>query len=109
VPRTAGGIDLAAAVALLRARGLHALFVEGGGRTVSAFLDSGLVDRLQIAIAPLVTGRGRPGLTLAPRPTLADGLRPASRLFRMGRDVLFDCDLRASAPADAGDLPELIG
>jgi hypothetical protein len=57
-----------------------------------------LLDRLHIAIAPLVTGRGRRGLTLPARDRIAECLRPAHRVFTMGGDVLFDCDLRASAP-----------
>jgi diaminohydroxyphosphoribosylaminopyrimidine deaminase / 5-amino-6-(5-phosphoribosylamino)uracil reductase len=72
---------------------------------VSSFLEAGLLDRLHVAIAPLVTGQGRPGLTLPARDKLADCLRPAHRVFAMGGDVLFDCDLRAAAPnvPDAGD------
>ena len=64
---------------------------------MSRFLEAGLLDRLQIAIAPLVTGRGRPGLTLRAREHIAECLRPAHRVFTMGGDVLFDCDLRATA------------
>lgn len=102
VPSTDGRLDLAALVARLHARGLNALFVEGGGRTVSAFLAAGLLDRLQIAVAPLVTGRGRPGLQLPPRDRIAECLRPAHRAFTMGEDVLFDCDLRAAGrPVEA--------
>ena len=74
------------------------VFVEGGGSTVSRFLEAGLLDRLHVAIAPLVTGRGRPGLTLPARERIAECLRPAHRVFTMGGDVLFDCDLRANAP-----------
>ena len=39
--------------ALLRARGCTRVFVEGGGVTVSAFLEANLLDRLHMAIAPL--------------------------------------------------------
>ena len=35
--------------------------IEGGGRTVSMFLEANLLDRLQMAIAPLIIGEGRPG------------------------------------------------
>jgi hypothetical protein len=54
---------------------------------------------LHIAIAPLMTGNGRPGLMLPARERIAECLRPAHRVFTMGGDVLFDCDLRAAAPA----------
>lgn len=97
VPADAGRLDLAALLAFLAARGLVAVFVEGGGATVSRFLEAGLLDRLQIAIAPLVTGRGRAGVRLPGRDAIAECLRPAHRVFAMGDDVLFDCDLRAGA------------
>jgi riboflavin-specific deaminase-like protein len=71
VPASGGKLDLRVVLAELRARGLLAVFVEGGGATVSSFLEAGLLDRLQIAVAPLVTGSGRPGLTLSARDKIA--------------------------------------
>jgi len=97
VPQTDGRLDLRAMLAELHVRGLFAVFIEGGGATVSGFLEAGLLDRLHVAIAPLVTGNGRPGITLAARDRIADCLRPAHRVFTMGGDVLFDCDLRSAA------------
>ena len=97
-----GGV--AETLRLLRARGCWRVFVEGGGVTVSAFLQSNLLDRLQIAIAPVIIGEGRPAIRLAPSARLRDCRRPRYRVFRMGGDVLFDCDLRADAmPADEND------
>jgi riboflavin biosynthesis pyrimidine reductase len=87
------------------------VFVEGGGATVSSFVEAGLLDRLQIAIAPLVTGSGRPGLTLPARDRIAECLHPAHRVFTMGGDVLFDCDLRASVrerTSASGDLHRVV-
>jgi len=99
IPADAGGLKLDVLLARLRERGLKSVFVEGGGSTVSRFLEAGLLDRLQVAIAPLLTGSGRLGLTLPARERIAECLRPAHRVFTMGGDVLFDCDLRAAAPA----------
>jgi diaminohydroxyphosphoribosylaminopyrimidine deaminase/5-amino-6-(5-phosphoribosylamino)uracil reductase len=107
IPAHDGGIDLAALLAALRARGLHAVFVEGGGATVSGFLEAGLLDRVQIAIAPLVTGSGRRGLSLPARDKIAECLRPRHRVFTMGGDVLFDCDLRASATPPGAATDEI--
>jgi diaminohydroxyphosphoribosylaminopyrimidine deaminase / 5-amino-6-(5-phosphoribosylamino)uracil reductase len=98
VPAEDGRLKLDVLLARLRERGLFFIFVEGGGETVSRFLEAGLLDRLHIAIAPLVTGSGRPGLTLPARDRITECLRPAHRVFMMGGDVLFDCDLRATAP-----------
>jgi diaminohydroxyphosphoribosylaminopyrimidine deaminase/5-amino-6-(5-phosphoribosylamino)uracil reductase len=97
VPADARGLDLGALLKRLRERGLASVFVEGGGSTVSRFLEAGFLDRLHVALAPLVVGSGRPGLTLPARERIADCLRPAHRVFTMGGDVLFDCDLRSAA------------
>jgi diaminohydroxyphosphoribosylaminopyrimidine deaminase/5-amino-6-(5-phosphoribosylamino)uracil reductase len=87
------GIDVTEVLRVLRARGCHRIFVEGGGVTVSMFLEANLLDRLQITIAPLLIGDGRPAIRLAPRTALSDCHRPRYRVFRMGADVLFDCEL----------------
>ena len=87
------GVDVGAVLRLLRARGCHRIFVEGGGVTVSMFLEANLLDRLQIAIAPLLIGNGRPAIRLPPRTALSDCHRPRYRVFRMGPDVLFDCEI----------------
>lgn len=89
------GGAMAAVLRLLRARGCARVFVEGGGVTVSAFLEANLLDRLHIAIAPVIIGDGRPAIRLSAPARLSECLRPGYRVFRMGGDVLFDCDLRA--------------
>lgn len=88
-----GAFDLAGLLRALRARGLARVFVEGGGRTVSAFLAAGLLDRLQIAVAPLIIGDGRPAIRLTAPSRLGECRRPAHRVYRMGDDILYDCDL----------------
>ncbi len=96
------GQEVTQVLALLRSRGCSRVFVEGGGVTVSAFLEANLLDRLQMAIAPLLIGDGRPAIRLAPHANLRDCRRPAYRVFRMGGDILFDCALTPGGePADA--------
>jgi riboflavin-specific deaminase-like protein len=87
------GVDVGQLLRELRRRGCHRIFVEGGGVTVSMFLEANLLDRLQIAIAPLLIGDGRPAIRLPARTTLSDCHRPRYRVFRMGSDVLFDCEI----------------
>ena len=101
VPMDGDGLKLEVLLERLHERGLKRVFVEGGGTTVSRFLEAGLLDRLHLAIAPLVIGRGCPGLALAARDRIAQCLRPAHRVFTMGGDVLFDCDLRVAPPPAA--------
>jgi riboflavin biosynthesis pyrimidine reductase len=102
------GVDLPKLLGLLRARGCKRIFVEGGGVTVSLFLEANLLDRLQIAIAPLLIGDGRPAIRLPAPAALGDCHRPSYRVFRMGGDVLFDCDLRSAPPSQDGGGPAVM-
>jgi diaminohydroxyphosphoribosylaminopyrimidine deaminase / 5-amino-6-(5-phosphoribosylamino)uracil reductase len=101
------GLDVTEVLRLLRARGCHRIFVEGGGVTVSMFLEANLLDRLQIAIAPLLIGDGRPAIRLSPRSALSDCHRPRYRVFRMGADVLFDCELGVEADSQSEAQPPI--
>lgn len=106
VDDSAAGVDVTEVLRLLRARGCHRIFVEGGGVTVSMFLEANLLDRLQIAIAPLLIGDGRPAIRLPARTALSDCHRPRYRVFRMGADVLFDCELGPDA-TDGTNQPDV--
>lgn len=90
-----GGVGVGELMRLLRARGCTRVFVEGGGITVSMFLEANLLDRLHVAVAPLLIGDGRPAIRLPPRAALGDCHRPRYRVFRMGGDVLFDLELES--------------
>ncbi len=89
-----GVLQLERAVAALRSQGLTRLFVEGGGVTVSRFLARRCLDRLHLAVAPLLIGDGRPGLRFGGAERLCDCLRPDCRVYRMGSDQLWDLGLR---------------
>lgn len=105
VEDSATGVHVAELQRLLHERGCTRIFVEGGGVTVSAFLQEDLLDRLHMAIAPLIIGDGRPAIRLLPPTTLSDCLRPRYRVFRMGGDVLFDCDLKPGSDEGASHGP----
>jgi diaminohydroxyphosphoribosylaminopyrimidine deaminase/5-amino-6-(5-phosphoribosylamino)uracil reductase len=87
----AGRLRPAAVLDLLARRGLRRVFVEGGGITVSRFLAAGCLHRLQITIAPLIIGSGRPSISLPKIGRLSESLRPTVRKFDLGRDILFEC------------------
>ena len=99
--------DVVQVLNLLRQRQCARVFVEGGGITVSAFLEADLLDRLQIAVAPVLIGSGRPAIRLAPHASLRDCRRPGYRVFRMGGDVLFDCEVNVQASGD--ESPDAAG
>jgi len=107
IPSRSGRLVLPALLDELHRRGLRSIFIEGGGTTVSRFLEADLLDRLHVAVAPLVIGSGRPGLGLPGRDHIGDCRRSAHRVFRMGNDVLIDCDLRRP-PNGAAAGPELV-
>ena len=80
-------------LATLAARGLHRVFVEGGGVTVSRFLAAGALDRLHVTIAPLLLGDGVPAFRLPPPASLAEALRFDWTVHRLGADLLLDIPL----------------
>jgi diaminohydroxyphosphoribosylaminopyrimidine deaminase / 5-amino-6-(5-phosphoribosylamino)uracil reductase len=99
LPADDGHIAPAAVLAALAARGLRHILIEGGARTVSGFMSAGCLDRLHMMVAPIILGTGRAGLTLAPIERVDHALRPPTRSYPLGDDVLFDCDLSAARVA----------
>ncbi|WP_369052320.1 RibD family protein [Kineococcus terrestris] len=90
------GSGPAEVLAVLREHGLRRVLVEGGGRTVSQWVDAGVVDRLFLTIAPLVIGRGgRRGLSLPDVEPLSACRRPPAHRHVLGEDVCWELDLRA--------------
>jgi len=102
-PNAAGGIDLAAALGMLGARGLTRLLVEGGGRLAAAFLRAGLVDRLIWINAPMLIGAdGIPAVADLGLATLANAPRfehVATEI--LGADVLSHFRARVDQPGGA--------
>jgi diaminohydroxyphosphoribosylaminopyrimidine deaminase / 5-amino-6-(5-phosphoribosylamino)uracil reductase len=94
LPAEGGRLAPLAILRTLKARGVRRLFIEGGGVTVSRFLEAGCLDRLQLCIAPVIIGSGREALRLSPIMTMAEALRLEPEVVVMGRDWLFDCPLR---------------
>lgn len=102
VERVAVSLDASGSIAPRRvlealvARGCRRVLVEGGGVTVSRFLEAGVLHRLHLLVAPLLIGSGRSGLDLPPIKTLDQALRPRTRSFPCGDDRLFDLELTAA-------------
>lgn len=80
-------------LALLAERGLCRVLVEGGGVTISHFINANRVDRLHTVVAPMLIGSGRPGLLLDEIDTLDQARRPRTRSFALGDDRLYDLEL----------------
>lgn len=85
------GLSIAELLLELAARGLRRVFIEGGGVTISHFIEARRLDRLHVTICPIIVGRGRPGISVPGVERLDQALRPSARRFLLGEDVLFDC------------------
>ena len=92
----AGRNDPASVLRALHDRGLGRVLVEGGGRTVSAFLGARQLDWFKsrlagaptyLTTAPLLIGDGVPGVRFGGTNALAGALRAPSRRFVLGEDV----------------------
>jgi len=94
IPTGRDGVSPALVLDRLAERGLERVLVEGGGVTVSRFLEADCLDRLHLLIAPLIIGSGRPGLQLEPIQRLAEARRPPIRSHVLGDELLVDVLLR---------------
>ena len=98
LPRSHGRLDPVAILRALQGLGLRSLLVEGGGITIARFLEAGVLNRLQVAVSPLLIGGGPQGITLQnPVAELSRALRPQTRSYALGPEVVFDCALDAHA------------
>jgi diaminohydroxyphosphoribosylaminopyrimidine deaminase/5-amino-6-(5-phosphoribosylamino)uracil reductase len=98
--RTDEGFAPERIVAALYERGLKRVLIEGGAITLSRFIQASCLDRLHVVVSPLIIGSGKSALDLPPISTLAEALRPPTRVFHLGgSEVLFDCDLRSGEKA----------
>ena len=91
-----GQLDPLAITHGLSALGFRRLLIEGGMTTLSAFLARGCLDRLHLAIAPIILGSGMVGMTLPPIERVEQGLRPKTAVYPLGEDLLIDCDLNGT-------------
>lgn len=82
-------------IAALAEKGLGRLLIEGGARTVSAFLNKNALDRLHIIVAPVIIGSGQQGISLSSIRTVQEAIQPNVDLYPLGHDVLYDCKFRS--------------
>jgi riboflavin-specific deaminase-like protein len=97
-----------AIISALVRHGFKRILIEGGGITIAQFLQADLLNRLHIAVAPLLIGSGPQSLTTSPVGELAAARRPDTKVYNLGSDILFDCLLTTKTPVpDIGELSAL--
>jgi GTP cyclohydrolase II len=95
------GIDLPDGLAKLQQLGIRSLLVEGGARVITSMLRERLVDRMVVAVAPLLLGKGIEALGDLGINLVADGLQLANRtVHQAGSDLLIAGDLNAARRRD---------
>lgn len=96
-----GGLNLRALMAELFRRGVTGVLVEGGGRTIASFLRAGLVDRLELFVAPALLLDGLPAV-LGEAPGSLESA-PRGRwvsVRRAGPDLRLTLDLEGMGETD---------
>lgn len=91
LPRDGDSVDLSALLKALAERGVLSLLVEGGGILLGSFFDQGLVDKVEVIIAPLIIGAAEAPTAVAGRGAhrLAEAWRLGEiALERLGDDIL---------------------
>jgi riboflavin-specific deaminase-like protein len=105
IPPRDGRLDPADIVAALATHGFRRLLVEGGARTLSAFIAADMLDRLHLSVAPMIIGSGPVGICLPDIDSLDQAFRPRTSIHRLGVDILYDCAMKpVSAPAQKAAL-----
>lgn len=92
LPMRRSGLDLDALLADLGSRGMTNVLVEGGGRTLGAFLDAGLADEAVIFVSRRLIGGAAAPSALAGRgpDRIADAVCPLrTSLCRCGEDDVY--------------------
>ena len=88
------GVDLASALAQLRALGVGSLLVEGGARVITSFFAEKLVDRLIVGIAPTIMGTGVEAVGDLGVASVTESVRLTNRsVHQAGSDLVVAADV----------------
>ena len=86
--RKDGWIDPVEALKYLFERGIYSLMIEGGSEVFSQFMEVGLVDKVELFIAPKLFGDGIPAFPLHPIMNLE-----SAKEFRLDAQKVFGDDI----------------
>jgi 3,4-dihydroxy 2-butanone 4-phosphate synthase/GTP cyclohydrolase II len=96
------GVDLLAALACLRHSGVESLLVEGGGKVITSMLAAGVVDRVIVAVSPVIIGTGTDAVRELGVSRITDGIRLVNRsVHAVSDDVVLAWDIDRSGRVGA--------
>ena len=88
--RIAGRISTSSILETLYERGILSVYIEGGARTTSAFLEDGNIDVVQLHISPMIIGPGINSFTSPSIRSVHDSVRFDAHVYRcIGDGMMF--------------------
>ncbi|MBW4632069.1 MAG: GTP cyclohydrolase II [Iphinoe sp. HA4291-MV1] len=75
---------------VLYENGISSIFLEGGGQTVSYFLQADCIELLHLHVSPLILGSGRSSFTLPVIDSIDKGLRFKMKHFDFDGEILME-------------------
>ena len=98
VPAGPGGVDIATGLRTLRDSGVRSVLVEGGAEVITSLLELGMVDRLIIATAPKIIGRGTEAVGDLRVGFVSDGIQLTNRCVHvLDDDIVIAWDVVPAA------------
>ena len=66
------------------------IYIEGGGRTISYFMEKNVLDRIHVCLCPIILGGGRPSFIENKNISINNLKSYDPKHYKMGNDILFD-------------------
>ena len=97
-PDQSGEIDLKHLLRALGERNVSSLLVEGGGKVITSFLRQKLADKVVIAVAPKILGRGIDAVGELDIARISQALKLTfTKISRAGADIVIEASIDRSA------------
>ncbi len=88
-------IDCTEILSQLFQQGIYSIYIEGGGKTASSFLESNQLDIIQLHIAPMIIGSGISNFSLPEIKTIDEGVAFKNYTFTpMGDHIMFTGEVK---------------
>ena len=68
--------------------GYKLVLVEGGSKTISKFLENGLLNIMQFIIAPTIIGSGINSINIEPITNLKNVIRTKNNIYKFGKEII---------------------